>query len=327
MNTTTEQMDLLGKELLHDTDPTEQALLESWMASEPDRERLHQLLSQIEVAPSVSEYAEEARANILRQVNARIDASLRHRLWSKIAAVAAVFLLLLSTAGYFSYQAGYKTQNSQLVRLENPLGTKSHVTLPDGSQVTLNAGTILIYPTAFVAKRREVEIQGEAFFEIVHDAGHPFIVKAQEVNVQVLGTQFNVKAYEDEDNIAVTLKEGSVALSIRNKPDQIEMKPGEQVTFHKTNRHISRQKVDQFLFTSWKENKFYFAGITFGNIARQLERNFNVNIHITSEKLRNTVFTGEFTQGENLEQILQTMTLDKRIKYQIKGDQIYISEK
>ena len=101
--------------------------------------------------------------------------------------------------------------------MSNPFGMLSTITLPDGSKVILNAGTTITYPNAFVSKNREVEINGEAFFEVAHDAEHPFIVKANQINVEVLGTQFNVKAYEEDDWIEVSLSEGKVEVQSKDK--------------------------------------------------------------------------------------------------------------
>lgn len=289
--------------------------------------KLQEILTHIEVSPLISEYAESVRENILVQVNARIDASHRQTVWLKVSAIAASVLIVLGISNYFSYNEGYKKQNRQLVTLENPLGIRSSVTLPDGSKVTLNAGTTLTYPTVFVSSQREVKIQGEAYFDIAHDASHPFIVEAENIRIKVLGTQFNVKVYEEEKNIEVTLCKGRVEVGTDAGSKPLNMEPGQLIRFDKTKNTFSRRQVAPHYYTAWKEGKFYFNSVTFQHIAKQLERNFNVEITITSDKLRDIVFTGDFVRGENLEQMLRVMTLDKRIKYKIEGDQVYISEK
>lgn len=294
---------------------------------QPENKRLHEVLNRIEVASAVGEYAEQVKEEILIQLNARIDKSARWRIWFRSSAAAAAILLLGLVSNYFSYNEGYKKQHSQLVTLENPLGMKSSVILPDGSKVILNAGTVLTYPTAFISSEREVDIKGEAFFEVAHDGSRPFVVKAEEIRIKVLGTKFNVKAYEEEENIEITLAEGKVGIGVVNKEQMLLMAPQQQVCFHKKNKTFSRHQVDLLYYTAWKEGKFYFNALTFRDIAKHLERSFNVHIHITSEKLKNTVFTGDFVQDENLEQILHVMTFDKRIKYKIEGNQVYVEEK
>lgn len=322
-----DKIDILCDDLLHENGEKGNATLKSWTEEQTDNKRLHELLSRIETSSRISEYADSVRDNIRVQLNTRIDKSTLRLRWLKLSAAAAAILVLISISGYVSYNEGYKKQNCQLITLENPLGMKSSVVLPDGSKVTLNAGSRLSYPSAFIGKERKVDIKGEAYFEVTHDTGHPFIVNTDGIQVRVLGTKFNVKAYEDENNIEVTLTEGSVLVGVNNSKLSLQLEPAQQVRFNKIRKNLLKLDVNLNNYTTWKDGKFYFNGITFANIARQLERKFNVHIQIDSEKLKNTVFTGDFVRGENLEQILRIITMDKRIKYQIEGDQVYIGEK
>lgn len=322
-----DKIDILCDDLLHENGEKGNATLESWTEEHTDNKLLHELLSRIETSSRISEYADSVRDSIRIQLNTRIDKSTLRLRWFRLSAAAAAILVLISISGYLSYNEGYKRQNSQLITLENPLGMKSSVILPDGSKVTLNAGSTLTYPNAFTEKERKVRIKGEGYFEIAHDSGHPFIVHTDGIQVRVLGTKFNVKAYEDESNIEVTLTEGSVLVGVDNSKSSLKIEPTQQVRFDKTQKNLVKLDINLNHYTAWKDGKFYFNGITFDNIARQLERKFNVQIKTNSEKLKNTIFTGDFVRGENLEQILRVITMDKRIKYQIEGDQVYIGEK
>lgn len=292
-----------------------------------DDNRLHDMLERIEVSPRIHEYAGQMRNRIWLQINAKIDRATRYKFWIRKVWVAAAVLLLLIISNYFSYNEGYQSQNSQLVTLVNPLGTKSSIVLSDGTKVILNAGTVLTYPITFVSDQREVEVKGEAFFEVVSDKEHPFIVYADDVQVKVLGTKFNVKAYEDEENVEVALVEGRVGIGLKSDNQLIRMEPKELVRFNKKIRTFDRKYIDLLYYTSWKDGKFYFNSMALHKITKLLERNFNVQIHIVSDKLKNMICTGDFVRGENLEQILRVMTFDKRVKYRIEGDQVYISEK
>lgn len=162
---------------------------------------------------------------------------------------------------------------------------------------------------------------------MVHDRNRPFLVKAGDVQVKVLGTKFNVKAYSDDLLVEIALTEGSVEVGWGNGNRDLRLAPGQLARFDKRTGGCVRRDVDLNYHTAWKDGKFYFDGLTFENIARQLERNFNVHIHISSDKLKDIAFTGDFVRGENLEQILHVMTLDKRMRYKIEGNQVYISEK
>ena len=275
----------------------------------------------------IKQMGDEMKEDIFLEVNRRIHRNLRKRFWLKASAIAASIALLLGVSNYISYHEGYKNQNSQMVEMANPMGMRSSIVLSDGTRVILNAGTTLSYPAAFVSCQREVKVNGEAFFEVSHDKDHPFIVSAENVKVKVLGTKFNVKAYKEDDHIEVTLTEGKVGVGLGEHHDMMYISPGQQALFNKMKQSFSKYEVNLDYYTSWKEGKFYFKSVTFLEIAKQLERRFNVHISVEPAKLQRTVFSGDFVRGENLEQILRIITADKRTDYTMRGDSICIYEK
>jgi len=289
-------------------------------------EKTRKLIEQISVSPKVNTMGEEMRNDILAEINRRINFISRKVFWIKTAAAAASVVILLGITNYFSYQRGYRQQNGQLVETFNPLGLRSTIQLSDGTKVTMNAGTVLKYPTAFESGSREVELTGEAFFDVAHDEKRLFTVKTENMRVRVYGTKFNVKSYQDENNTEVTLAEGSVGIALDNRSEIIEMTPKEQVVFNKTNRKIEKRVVIVDQYTAWREGKYYFRNASLEDIVKQLERNFSMHIVIDSEKLKKTNFTGDFVRGENLEQMLRVMSIDKRIYYQIEDNIIHIRE-
>jgi len=285
------------------------------------------LLRQMDVSSGISTIGEEMRESILNDINHRIDRSIRRTFIIKIASAAASVLILLGISNYFSYHQGYQQVNSQIVEMHNPLGMQSSIELSDGTKVTLNAGSTLAYPTKFTGKRREVEIGGEAFFEVKHNEKQPFIVKAENIKVTVLGTKFNVKAYNEEKTIEVTLEEGSLGVGLESQSNYLKIMPGQQVLFDKTLQSFQKKEVNSKYFTAWKEGKFFFNSMTFEDIAKQLERRFNVHIEIASDKLKQIVYTGDFVNQESLEQILRVITADRRSYYNIDGDFVRIYNK
>ena len=268
----------------------------------------------------IKQMGDEMREDIFLEVNNRIERSLRRRFWLRISAVAASVTLLFSISNYISFHEGYKKLNSQMIEMVNPMGMRSAVVLSDGTKVILNAGTTLSYPAAFVSGQREVKVNGEAFFEVSHDKEHPFIVSAENVKVKVLGTKFNVKAYDDDDNIEVTLAEGKVGVGLDTK-NLIQIMPGQQIKYMKASHRFIKREVRLQSYTSWICGKFYFTNYPLEKIAKQLERSFNVRIQILGNDLRNAAFTGDFVRGENIDQILRVMTANRLIKYEIEGDQ------
>ncbi len=289
--------------------------------------QLSQLLDHISVSSEVKAMGEEMREPIFWEVRRRINGTTRRTLRIKIAITAASIALLFGVTNYFSYQQGYKEQNSQLVEMKNPLGMRSSVVLPDGTNVLLNAGTILRYPSAFVSAKREVEIEGEAFFEVTHDTKRPFVVKAGGVSVNVFGTKFNVKSYGEDPTIEITLTEGKVGVGMLNDSKLVYIDPEDQLIFNKKDHEYFVRQVNINQYVGWCDGKFHFKSIKFEEIVKQLERNFNVKIYIATVRLRETLFTGDFVNGENLEQILRIITTDQRVNYRMDKNQVYIEEK
>jgi ferric-dicitrate binding protein FerR (iron transport regulator) len=315
-------IDKFTDELIDTLFEENKAELDEWT-----NEKLRELLRQIEVSPEVLEMGEEMRNSILQNLNRRIGKTSRRSMWLKVTTIAASLLLLLSITNYISYRQGYRLLNSQQIEMVNPLGMQSSITLSDGTKVILNAGTTLTYPTAFTGKNREVSVSGEAYFDVAHDDEQSFIVIANNINVRVLGTKFNVKAYEEEKNIEVTLEEGSVEVGMNNQEKYIKIPPGQQVLFNKSEQNFLKKQVDLSYYISWKDGMFYFNSMTLEDIARQLERRFNVHIDIACEQLKQIVYTGDFVRQENLEQILRVITADKRTCYKIEGNQVQIYNK
>jgi len=250
--------------------------------------------------------------------------SIGYYFWRGVAAVLLPILFVALTYLFHEQRSIESFKNQEYMVYTNK-GEKATVTLPDGSKVTINAGTTLKYPSVFISGDIEVEVIGEAFFNVAHDAKRSFVVNAGQVSVRVFGTRFNVKSYQNDDQIEVSLEEGSVEVNL-DQQATIRMTPDEQIVFDKRTLQISKHKVNTEHYVGWKEGKFYFRNTSFEEIVKQLERTFNVHIFINSEKLKKTNFTGDFVRGENLEQILHVMTVDKRMSYQIEENRIYISE-
>lgn len=321
-------IDIISDQLAGELAEEDRAHLDCWKESDSDNERfLQALTSPSQSSDEIEEKGEEARMKVLLTVQQRIKAVRRKFVWLKIGAVAASVALLLMFSNYYSFQSGKKQTGSQLLEVSNPRGMLSTITLPDGTKVTLNGGATLSYPTLFIAENREVSLSGEAYFDVKKDEKQPFIVHAEDLQVKVLGTQFNVKSYQEDDYIQITLNEGKVGVNVASEQEIEYLQPDQQVCFDKKNRTFTKEDVNARFFSAWKDGQLYFRGTPFYEVALQLERRFNVDIEIVSPKLRETSYYGEFVRGENLDQILQVMILDRRIGYSIKGDQVRIYEK
>jgi len=200
------------------------------------------------------------------------------------------------------------------------------IELSDGTKVWLNAGTVFRFPQNFTAKNRTVFLQGEAYFEVTKNKKRPFIVDSKGIQVEVLGTKFNISAYDNEEYISTTLVEGSVNVFQTELPkEKLQLTPNFQAKFNKTNVHFSKSKVDTRVYTSWIDNTLIINNLSFSEILKKLERRYDVVITNTVSELNNEVYRGEF-KNETIETILKTITLSTPFNYTINENKITITE-
>jgi len=205
--------------------------------------------------------------------------------------------------------------------LSTAKGETYQVLLPDGSRIWLNAATTLSYPASFsYLKKRQVKLTGEAYFQVAKDTAHPFIVESGKQEVEVLGTHFNINAYNDEQALTTTLLEGSVKIN-----QQTILKPGQQSVLTGQGG-LQVNYVDTEEAVAWKKGDFVFNEEKISIIMRQLERWYNVEIKI-SDKLANKEFTGKIARSRNISQVLSLMEETNRIRFKIEGRRITAIEK
>lgn len=228
----------------------------------------------------------------------------------------------------FRQQDPQNSQNLVFNEIYVPYGQTFTITLSDGTKVWLNAGTRLRFPQNLntISQNRVVYLDGEAYFDVTKDEKRPFIVNAQNIDIKVLGTQFNVTAYESDDNIATTLVEGSVNVYENSNPDaKVLLRPNYQTAFIRSSGAFSTQKVDTRLFTSWMEHKLVIDNLTFDQILKKLERAHNVIINNNALHLKNEVYKGEF-DNERIENILNIIASSTPFNYTIENNVITISK-
>lgn len=206
-----------------------------------------------------------------------------------------------------------------------PYGKRFEIQLSDGTVVHLNSGTSLKYPVKFISgKNREVFLNGEAFFSVAKDPKHPFIVNAENLDVEVFGTEFNVSAYPEDNTTDVVLVEGSVGMSNQKAEEKTMLTPGTKGTLNKNNFSIATSKVNTKIYTSWMQGGLFFRNMPFKNIAKKLERQYNMKVVITNKQLENETFNANFNE-EPIETILSYFTDSYNIQYTIKNKTIYIN--
>lgn len=203
-----------------------------------------------------------------------------------------------------------------------PRGGEYQLTLADGTGVWLNAESVLKYPVAFRGGNREVELRGEAYFEVVKSADHPFIVKTVEMEVEVLGTSFNVCAYEEE-KVQTTLVEGRVRVQAGEK--KYMLKPGQQLS-REQNGGIVVREVDVESYVAWKNRRFVFEDDRLEEVLRKLERWYNVAFFIQDNAVREVRFTGDLPKYEELNKVLNKLELLTYIHFEQRGKTVIVRE-
>ena len=245
--------------------------------------------------------------------------------WLKVASVIVIGLLISNVV-----IKNFKNPEPVYATSVAPEGSVSQTILPDGTLVYLNAGTKLKFDVNTQGKKREVFINGEAWFDVSKNKNKPFVVHTAYYDVKVLGTQFNVKAYEDDDEVVTTLEEGSVQLNFpeaTKTSENLILKPGEQLVFNKTKRkYLLKFKIDTKLYTSWKDNKLIFLEMPFGELVQLLERKFGVEIIVDDESILGEHFTGTI-KNESILEILNIIQHTHPIKYNLDGQKIIIQKK
>jgi transmembrane sensor len=278
-----------------------------------DKEKAFQrFLSRIEV------YSEDAQ----------VDPDGKRVFWMGARRIAAAVALLVVFAGS-GYWIGNNHINRQItdVTVEAPLGSKTKIYLPDGTLVWLNAGSIISYSQGFGFKDRNVALQGEGYFEVTKNKALPFEVKTSDMKVLVLGTKFNFRNYNDEEEARVTLLEGKVSTtSGLNYSEEHFLSPNQQIILDKKTGSVSISNVNAKFAQIWTEGLIFFDEEKLPDIAKELERSYNVKINIADDSLRKYRFYGNFTRNEQtIQEVLDVLVSTHRLNYKINGKVITLS--
>jgi ferric-dicitrate binding protein FerR (iron transport regulator) len=204
-------------------------------------------------------------------------------------------------------------------------GQRSNVLLPDGTKVWLNSHSKITYPRDYGIRERSLSLTGEACFEVAKDPGKRFTVKAGDMQIEALGTSFNVKAYDDDREIVATLFSGSVRATVLDKTVMLE--PEQYATFNRENRHMNVRHAENAAYAvMWRDNELAFNRQTLDEIAVMFNRMYNITIRFESEKIKNYRFSGVI-KNNSLDNVIEIISLTAPISYQYKGDTIILSEK
>jgi transmembrane sensor len=216
---------------------------------------------------------------------------------------------------------------SNLNQIIVPYGRRRILTLSDGTRVQLNSGSRLIFPAEFIDKKREVYLQGEGYFEVSKNPDKPFTVKTDFVNVKVLGTVFNVSAYEDEKFSTTVLVEGKVVVSQKNKlfgSTEKKLTPGQGCFYSSASFASEIRDVDVYEYVSWRDGIFLFKDKPLINVVNRVEKFYNKKVTIEEEKLANTLVSGKLVMSEDLNEVMDYLAKTLEARFEKKEDGSYI---
>lgn len=268
--------------------------------------------------------------------------------WKKAIRIAASFILpfILGGSAMFAWvHKGTPGANDGMVTITSPKGATTRIELSDGTEVWLNAGSKLQYAHSYNGLRREVKLEGEAYFKVQTNPQKPFTVKAADLRILALGTSFNVKAYPEDKTVVTTLIDGEVKIdgSATSKPFNMMLRPHDHVVYQKpvTDNEkqlpaaapgkssaatpVATKAVDNTeIYTAWKDGNWIVDAQPLSEMAITMERKFNVQVIFQDEELKAYKFSGTFRQ-ETLEQVLNILKLTAPLKYSIDKGTVTVS--
>lgn len=207
-------------------------------------------------------------------------------------------------------------------KLHTDKGEKSYIELPDGSKVWLNTCTTLEYASDYGVTNRSIHLDGEAYFEVAKNKDIPFIVKTHDIDVKALGTSFNISAYSDDTKLVTTLYSGQVSVQPTLTKQELLLAPNQMAVYYKDRHQIEKISSGENDGLQWRDGILSFEMMQLEDIARMLERNYDIVFHYENQRIKKLNFSGTFHSSESINDILKVITTNTSIGYQINKDTI-----
>ncbi|MDR1201726.1 MAG: FecR domain-containing protein [Tannerellaceae bacterium] len=323
-------IDLLNRFIKGNTSPKEETRLREWFYSDASSDEIETFYREKWESEKTKGMPDEQQLRILNSIKSEITGenvparkrSAIHR-WLPYAA-SALLCLSIGAASYLYVKEKTTTDVREYTILADK-GQRSTILLPDGSKVWLNSHTKISYSNDYGKAQRNVSLTGEAYFEVAKDSNCPFIVNAGEMEVKVLGTTFNIRAYAEDKEIVATLFSGKIEASIGNT--SVILRPDQYASFNRDERRLTAHASNNPSYAKmWRDNELAFKSQTFGEIAIILNRIYNVHLEFKSEKIKQYRFSGVI-KNNSLDNVIEIISLTAPIVYESKGDTIILSEK
>jgi transmembrane sensor len=275
-----------------------------------------------EIDPGIKGQEVERIWTIIRQLNQKERKSTFRFRFIRYAAAILFLIGFSGTIGYYISNLSTKSISGYTEVIVRK-GERSRVVLPDGSTVQLNSDSRLKF-VSFNSGKRNVMLEGEGFFNITHDRLRPFIVVTHGIEIEVLGTSFNVSSYPDDSFVTTYLVSGKVKITDNN--DDIFLNPNEAYSYNKVTRESVKMKMTDQRYSNWTKGVLTIDGETIGELAKKLERRFNVQIIFGDHEVKQHTYTGSI-RDEDLNIVLQAIEFASSIKYELRGDTVTLFSK
>lgn len=316
---------LFVKYVVGDTTPEELKELLEWRNSSMQNRELFTSLTQLRISYRYMHYNTPDRiAQSFRQLNRRITKGTARYWLGRISACAAMLTILFALS-YGGWQYFHQPDSYTTIIVGEGEQIKK-ITLEDGTLVWLNRHSSLTIPASFSTENRKVKVDGEVYFDVKKSLGSPFLVDAGEVNVKVIGTSFNVNTEKNGNKIEAVLVTGKILLVDDADKTLLEMSPGEKVTFTPERNEFYVETVDVNISAAWHLDQLTFESVTLREIVNKLSAIYDVNINLESKKMAERRFRCVINRDESLVEVLDILTYLAHIRYQIEGDEVFISE-
>ncbi len=327
----TEIDSIIQKYLSGETSEEENRQLLQWIQESPENKK--RLFAEKDIWDTYSfhtnqkEYETDQELKILQsQLGPRIS---QHAITLKKALQMAAILLIAFGLGwssrFISFSSKQQTAQANMQEIFVPKGQVNQVFLADGTRIWINSESRLIAPSTFASKERVVKLSGEAFFEVAKDYKRPFRVEVNGQQIEVLGTSFNVRAYENSGEIETTLETGQIKLSAAGQTTLLL--PGEQSLFDKTSKQLKINRVDPRTISAWKNGRYEFQNENLPEVFKVVERWYDVEIDANDDSFRDMHFSGVIKRNKDVGHFLDLLNHTIPIQYKIDGDKIKISSK
>lgn len=237
----------------------------------------------------------------------------------------AAVLLVAFISSYMYFDAQYGSFDAAANTITVPPGQRVNLSLSDGTKVYLNAGSSFTYPSLFAGNMREVELNGEAFFEVSANKKRPFIVRTHVCDVEVLGTKFNVDAYEQGDSFSAALMEGKIKVKNNLNPSNVVLlSPNNKVTLSQGKLDVS--SISDYDVYRWKEGLICFKNLNFVDLMKRIEKYYGIELVVENQSLSKHSFSGKFRISDGIENLLRVLQKDVSYQYTRSedGNVIYI---